>query len=144
VIPSPHCKVCQFFRVKDLNLLLLRGRPASKVAKASGLHYAAVLNHMRHHLPYRPPGFRKAVTPTEMLEDLSFELSRLQALAENGEAIGGAVTALNARRAVVELQTRMQGGLQGSHKAMLAAPEAGEEFEVSFSGGRAVTKAVEP
>lgn len=140
--PSPHCTVCQHGKVVEINRLLLKATPATKIAKEAGLNVAAVRVHQKKHLPYRGPGFPKAVTVEEQVEELKFELSRLQALGECGEAVGPAIQAINAKRGVLEFEARLQGRLQGSHKSILAAPSSGDEFEVVFEGGRPRTVAV--
>ncbi len=134
------CKVCSHPRVKEINRLILTGVPVTKVAKAAGICRPTLWNHRTKHLPWRPAGGPKPVTVQEQLEDLKFELHRLQILGECGEPVSGAIQALNARRMVVELQARMEGRLDATHrKLMLASRPPEGDVEVVFENGRART-----
>lgn len=134
-----QCKVCSHSRAKEINRLLLTGTPVARVAKAASMCRGTVWHHFQKHLPWRPQRRPKPVTIQEQIEDLKFELHRLQILGECGEAVGGAVTALRERRQVLELEARLEGKLDATHRKLLTASAAPGEFEVVFVDGRART-----
>jgi hypothetical protein len=139
-----QCTICSHEKARDINRLLLTRGQVRAVAVEFGLNRGTVFNHLRKHLPWRSRRRPKAVTIAEQLEELKFELHRLQILGECGEPIGGAIQALNARRAVVELQARLEGRLDATHrKLMLAARPLEGDYRVEFVGGKPRTVAVE-
>ncbi|SRR5216683_3962145 len=134
-----QCKVCSHSRVKEINRLLLTGTPVSRVAKAAAMCRGTVWHHFQKHLPWRPQRRPKAVTVAEKLADLEFDLARLQILGECGEPVSGAIAAVNARRALLELEARLEGKLDSTHRKLLTASAAPGDFEVVFVDGRART-----
>src|ERR1700722_17252382 len=115
----PLCSICSHEKAKDINLTLLTRGNVSKLAREYGLCRGSVWNHYKKHLPWRRNRRAKSETVREQLEDLKFELHRLQILGECGMAVGPAVTALNARRQVLELEARLEGKLDAHHKKLI-------------------------
>jgi hypothetical protein len=116
--------------------------PTGKIATAAKLTKKSVQNHRTKHLPYRPQNFRKAESVGQQLEDLRFEAQRLQALGECGVNVSHAVTALRERRQILELEARMSGSLDATHKKLINAskdPTGGTDYEVIFVDGRPKT-----
>jgi hypothetical protein len=73
----------------------------------------------------------------EQLEDLKFELRRLQVLGECGESVTGAIAAVNARRQVLELEARLSGLLDAHHKKLiLNSQQPTGDYEVTFENGK--------
>ena len=131
-----RCSVCSHEKAKDINRLLLTRGHVSAVARDFKLCRGSVWNHFKKHLPWRLSRRPKSVTVREQLEDLKFELYRLQVLGECGESVGGAIAALNARRQVIELEARLEGRLDATHKKLMLASRPPEgEFEVVFKTG---------
>jgi len=83
------------------------------------------------------------VTVAEQLEDLKFELYRLQILGECGELESGAIAAVNARRSLLELEARLEGKLDATHRKLLSATAPEGDYEVVFTNGRPRTVATE-
>jgi hypothetical protein len=111
--------------------------PTAKIAAAAKLTKKSVQNHRTKHLPYRPQNFRKAETVGDQLEDLRFEAQRLQALGECGINVSHAVTALRERRQILELEARMGGNLDATHKRLLNnSKDAAGDVEIVFTNGR--------
>jgi hypothetical protein len=130
------CKTCMSTRRREIDRLLLQGAPTAKVAKATGLSEKSIDGHRRRHLPWRPQSFRVATTISEKLEDLAFEASRLQALGECGETVRHALSALRERRAILELEARMGGNLDATHKKLLNSSREMGDVEIVFENGR--------
>jgi hypothetical protein len=137
-----QCTICSHEKARDINRLLLTRGQVKAVALEFGLNRGTVFNHLRKHLPWRSRRHPKPATIAEKLEQLEFELRRLQVLAESGESIGAAIQALNARRAVVELEARLEGRLDATHrKLMMAARPPEGNLEVIFENGKPKTVA---
>jgi hypothetical protein len=132
-----QCSVCSNSRAKEINRWLLLGRQGPDVATEFGFKAQTIRWHLRNHLPWRSRRAPKPETIMEELDVLEFELRRLTVLASCGEAIGGAIQALTARRALIELRARLEGKLDATHKKLALASRAPEgEFEVVFENGR--------
>ena len=139
-----QCQVCSNARAKELNRWLLTGRQVSAVAKEFGFNVQAIRWHRRNHLPYRSRWEKKPVTVSEQLEELKYQLDRLRVLAETGEPIGVAIQAVTAKRMVLELEARLEGKLDATHKKLALASRVPEgNFRVEFTNGKAKTVAVE-
>jgi hypothetical protein len=136
------CKTCTHAKRIEIDRHLLEGKSTSMVAKAAGLSEKSVRAHRTLHLPWRPQHFRKAESVGEQLADLRFEAQRLQALGECGVNVSHAVTALRERRQILELEARMSGSLDATHKKLINAskdPTGGTDYEVVFVDGRPKT-----
>jgi hypothetical protein len=132
-----RCSVCSHEKAKDINRLLLTRGHVSAVAREYKLCRGSVWNHFKAHLPWRLQRRPKSVTVREQLEDLKFELLRLQVLGECGESVGGAIAALNARRQVIELEARLEGKLDAHHKKLiLNSQQPAGDYRVEFVNGR--------
>jgi hypothetical protein len=132
-----QCSACRNPRVKEINRWLLLGRTEKEAAAEFGFKPGILAWHKRKHLPWRSRRRVKVVTIQEQLEEMKFELTRLQVLGQCGESIGGAIQALRERRAVVELEARLEGRLDATHrKLMLAARPPEGDYEVIFENGR--------
>jgi hypothetical protein len=139
-----QCSICSHEKARDINRLLFTRGQITAVARAYDLNRGTVFNHLRKHLPWRSRRRPRPVSVQEQLEDLKYELHRLQVLGECGESISGAIQALRERRAVVELQARLEGRLDATHRKLLLAARPPEgDFRVEFVNGRARTVPVE-
>jgi hypothetical protein len=137
------CNICSDARYKEINRRLLCGGRIKKTAMEFGFSPGQVQWHKRHHLPFRNSFGPKAATAQEKLEELEYELARLQVLAECGESVGGALRVIVAKRSLLELQLRKEGFLDATHrKLMMASRAPAGEFEVQFVGGRPKAVAV--
>jgi hypothetical protein len=136
-----NCQVCMRGPdARNINKHLLCGTPMTVLSRASKIPVEALARHLHNHLPWRKPNFRKAVTIGEQLEDIKFELSRLQILGECGDNVTGAIAALRERRSVLELEARLGGEMDTSHKKMILNNQRPEgDFEVVFVNGRPKT-----
>lgn len=132
----PQCRICSHEKVRDINRHLLTQGQVAKVAREYKLCQGTVWNHFKKHLPWRRQRRAEAVTVREQLEDLKFELRRLQILGECGESVGGAIAALNARRQVIELEARLEGKLDAHHKKLILNRPPESDFEVTFENGK--------
>jgi hypothetical protein len=131
------CRVCSHEKRKDIDRWVLVGRQIEETAEKFKISRSALYWHLRRHLPWKSRKAKPGVTPKEKLADLDFELRRLQALAECGERISGALRAVTARRNLLELEIRMNGGLDPIHKKLLLATKPPEgDFKVEFIDGR--------
>jgi hypothetical protein len=137
------CSICSDPRIKEINRWLLTGRQMSVTAKEFGFNALTMAYHRRKHLPYRNSRLPKPVTVQEHLAQIQYELQRLTILGECGErGVHAACIALRERRYVLELQARMGGHLDGTHKKRFLEPREVEgEYEVVFEGGRPRTVA---
>jgi hypothetical protein len=135
---NSQCRVCQRGPdAREINRHLLLGTPQAKIAKAAKIPVRSLATHLHKHLPWRPANFRKAVTIGEQLEDIKFALSRL-------EVLGGAIAALRERRAVLELEARLGGQMDTTHKKLMLNNQAPDtDYEVVFVNGRPKTIPVE-
>jgi transposase-like protein len=132
-----QCTICSHEKARDINRLLLTRGQITAVAREYGLNRGTVFNHLRKHLPWRSRRHPRAVTVEEQLEEMKYELRRLQVLGECGESIGGAIQALRERRAVVELEARLAGLTDSTHRKLLLASRPPEgDYKVIFENGR--------
>jgi hypothetical protein len=137
------CTVCSDARAKEINRWLLTGRKGPDVAKEFGINVQILRWHRRKHLPYWNPRRPKPVTVGEELAQLKYELSRL-AMPQSGEPIGAAISAVTAKRQVLELEARLEGKLDAHHrKLILNSREPEGSYRVKFENGRARTVEVE-
>jgi hypothetical protein len=138
------CSICSDARAREINRWLLTGRRGSDTAREFGFEAQTIRWHRRRHLPYRNPKFGKPETIHERLEELNYELARLQVLAECGEKISGAIQAVRERRAALELAMRFEGRLDATHRRLLRATQPLEgDYKVEFVNGKPRTVPVE-
>jgi transposase-like protein len=134
------CSICSNAKAREVNVRLLRGARVKDTAREFGLSYQMVRHHRRYCLPWRSVRTPKPVTCEEQLEALKYELARLQVLGEAGESISGALAAVRERRAVLELEMRVGGKLDATHKKLLLNSKAPEgDYEVIFVNGQPKT-----
>jgi hypothetical protein len=123
----------------EIDRQLLHGMSTARIAKDMDLNEKSVQAHRQKHLPWRPQNFRKAESVGDRLADLRFEAERLRALGECGVAVNQALGALREERALLELQARLGGMLDATHRKLLnnsKDPAGGTDYEVVFVGGR--------
>jgi hypothetical protein len=131
------CSICSNPRAKEINRWLLTGRQMGETAKEFGFNRMTMAYHRRKHLPYRSERAPKAVTVVEQLAELKYELDRLRVLAETGEPIGAAISAVTAKRAVLELEARLAGLMDAHHKKLiLNSQQPAGDYRVEFVNGR--------
>lgn len=135
------CGCCSHEKVKELNKRILKGGSIRAVSQEFGVSIPSVRNHRKFHLPWRSRLEQRGTTIEEQLEDLKFELQRLQFLAMSGEKIGGAIQAIVARRNVLELEARMQHKLGAVHSKLFPATPPQGEYEIEFISGKPRAKA---
>jgi hypothetical protein len=137
------CSICSDERAKEINRWLLTGRRGSDAAREFGFKAQTMRWHRRRHLPYRDRQ-GKPETVTEKLEELTYQLARLQALAECGVRISGAITAIREQRFALELQMRFEGRLDATHRRLLRTAQPLEgDYKVEFVNGKSRTVPVE-
>jgi hypothetical protein len=137
------CSICSHVKAKEINRRLLLGQQVPEIADEFHFNRQTLRYHRRKHLPWWKHG-RPAVTMTEQLDQLNYELRRLQILAECGEEIGRAVQAVTARRQLIELQARLGGKLDATHKKlMLNSTPIEKSYRVVFEDGVPKTEEVE-
>lgn len=136
---SSNCIVCQSPLVAKVNVAILRGISINAIAEKTKLPVFSLRKHQHKHLPFRRQDAPEPVTIKERLELCRFQLKRLAILAESGETVTQAIATVRAEMSLIELEGRLEGKIQGPHKAMLAAAPTGE-VEISFAGGRAISK----
>jgi len=114
------CRICIDEHVKEINRAILGGnQPPKAIAERFGFAFWQVKDHRRKHLPWRNPKRPAPVTVEEQMVDLKLELRRLQVLAECGENVGGALAVVRQRQSLLELEARMGGLLDATHKRLL-------------------------
>jgi hypothetical protein len=133
-----QCRTCSDPRIREINRGLLLNRRTKDLAVEFGYSAQTLRWHREHHLPWKKRGTPAPVTTEEKLKDLEYQFLRLQALGECGERIDQALKPLVALRALLELQLRREGRLDGTHRPLVPDPVEGE-FEVVFEGGRPKT-----
>jgi len=134
------CSICTNERLREIDRQLLTHKQVKLVAKQFGVTWPALGRHRRLHLPWWNLRRGRPKTIREQLEYLKYELSRLQRLAECGEDIGRAIGAVTAKRQVLELEARLEGKLDATHRKLAFSNRQPEgEFEVVFQGGKAKT-----
>ena len=133
------CSVCSHVKAREINARLLQGARIKATAEQYGFTFGIVRHHRRYCLPWRSAKTPKPITIDEQLADLKFESERLQFLGEAGVSITGAIQAVKERRALLELEARMEHRTGASHaKLFPPSPPAGQEFSVEFRDGRPV------
>lgn len=131
-----QCSICSHEKAREINRRVLTGRRIKETAREFGINRGTLYSHMRNHLPWRSRRVKAAATAEEMLEELDFELRRLQVLGECGEKIGPAIQALVARRNLLELRMRSEGRLDSTHRKLIGARPLEGNYEVQFVNGR--------
>jgi transposase-like protein len=138
-----QCSICSHEKAKEINRRLLVGRQVKDIAKEFGFNRQTLRYHRRRHLPWRREN-AKAVTVQEQLDELKYELRRLQFLAECGEPIGQAISAVTAQRNVLELEARLAGKLDATHRKLaLNGQPIDKSYRVVFTDGVPKTEEVE-
>lgn len=131
-----QCRICSDPRARQINLKLLTGARIFPTAKEYGYKFGSMRYHRQYHLPYRSAKTPKAQTIQEKLEELDYELARLQILGECGDKIGPAIQAVVARRGVLELTARVENLLGATHRKLFPAKmDLDEDMEVIFENG---------
>jgi|HubBroStandDraft_1064217.scaffolds.fasta_scaffold417249_1 hypothetical protein len=132
-----RCATCSHVKHREINRRLLLGEQAQLVGADFGIKAHTLRYHRRWHLPWRNANAKKPETVQEKLQELEYELHRLQVLGECGEKIGPAIQAATARRNLFELEARMGNLLGATHmKLFPAKTELDQDMEVIFENGR--------
>jgi len=138
-----RCTICSHVRIREINTDLLNHRRRKEICELYNLSAERLGVHARKHIPYRDPRAKKPVTTQEKLDLLSYELERLQVLAESDPRFNAteSIKVIAARRSVLELEMRAQG-MMDTHKPVKFGKPMEGEHKVIFENGRARTIAV--
>ena len=88
-----QCSICSDPRAREINRWLLTGRQVGVTAKEFGFNRDTLAIIVAPHIPYWSRN-RKVETVREQIQELKYEVSRLAVLAECGEKVGKAISAL--------------------------------------------------
>jgi hypothetical protein len=138
-----RCAICSHERVREINTDLLMHRRRKEICDLYSLNRERLGQHARKHIPYRDPRAKKPVTTQEKLAAITYELERLQVLAESDPRFNAteSLKVITARRAMLELEMRAQG-MMNTHKPVKFGSPMEGEHKVVFENGRARTIAV--
>lgn len=115
---STRCKVCQHPDREDIDAKLVTGAASRPLAEEYGLHYKAVLNHKKKHLPktlVKAQALQDEKGADQLLarvEDLYAKSLLLIEKADNDQKWQAATTAIREARACLELTAKLIGQLK--------------------------------
>jgi hypothetical protein len=138
------CRACRNEKIKEIDKTILGGRASiTALSVKYDLPVWVLKEHRKRHLPWRNPKAKPPETVTEKLADLGLELKRLQVLAECGEHVAEALSVVRERRQMLELEARMEGRLDATHRKLLLKDRPVEgNYRVEFVNGKPRTVAV--